>query len=160
MSEYMGWTGTIRRFLLSSLGDQLRVSAALVLLVSVSVGFIIGTFSRIRRHLLWACDAVSHLIPGNPTPERIVSAVDVADRLVPGHRTCLMRSLTAEALLRLYGFTPEHRIGVTKEGGTEETDTEMKAHSWLELRNDVLIGDVENLSQYEPLPSLEMGDRL
>jgi len=160
MSECMSLTGTIRRFLLSSLGDQLRVLVALVLLVSVSIGFIVGSFSRLRRHLLWASDAVTHLVPGNPTPERVVSAVDVADRLVPGHRTCLMRSLTAEAMLRLYGFAPDHRIGVTKEGGTEETDAEMKAHSWLELRNDVLIGDVGNLSQYEPLPSLEMGDRL
>lgn len=66
-----------------------------------------------------------------------------------------MRSLTAEALLRLYGFTPKHRIGVAK-----ETETEMKAHSWLEFQDDVLIGELEDLSRYEPLPSLEMADRV
>jgi hypothetical protein len=142
-------------FLSSSLGDQARLSVAAVLLITVSIGFIIGSFSRIRQHLLWLCSTVSPIIPGNPSPERIVSAVDTADRLIPGDRTCLMRSLTAEALLQLYAFTPEHRIGVTK-----ETKNEMKAHSWLELRNDVLIGDIEDLSRYEPLPSLEMGDRL
>jgi hypothetical protein len=36
----------------------------------------------------------------------------------------------------------------------------MKAHSWLELGDEVLIGDLEDLSQYDPLPSLEMGDRI
>lgn len=151
----MGRTDTLQTFLSSPLGDQVRVSVSALLLASVSVGFVVGSFSRIRRYLLWLCDRVSAFVPGGPTPDQVVSAVDVADRLTPGDRSCLVRSLTAEALLRLYGFTPEHRIGVAK-----ETDDEMKAHSWLELRNDVLIGDVENLSQYEPLPSLEMGDRI
>ncbi|GAA0540587.1 lasso peptide biosynthesis B2 protein [Halorubrum ejinorense] len=146
---------TFRAFLSSRPGDQLRVALSALLLVSVSIGFIIGSFSRIRHSLLRLCGPASLFVPGNPAAERVVSAVDAADRQVPGDRTCLMRSLTAEALLRLYGFTPEHRIGVTK-----ATDTEMKAHSWLELRDDVLIGDLENLSRYEPLPSLEMVDRV
>lgn len=66
-----------------------------------------------------------------------------------------MRSLTAEALLRLYAFTPDHRIGVTK-----EKETDMKAHSWLEIDDNVLIGNLEDLSRYEPLPSLQMWDQL
>ena len=144
-----------RTFLSSRPGDQARATLAAVLLVSVSIGFFIGSFSRVRRYLLWLCDAFSSIVPGAPDPERIVSAVDAADRYVPGHRTCLMRSLTAEALLRLYGFEPHHRIGVTK-----EAETDMKAHSWLELHDDVLIGDLEELSRYEPLPSLRMWDQL
>lgn len=155
MSEYMEQPSTIRRFLSSSPGDQARLSAATVLLIMISIGFVVGSFSRIRRYLLWSCDTISSVVPGSPTPARVVSAVDVADRLIPGERTCLMRSLTAEALLRLYAFTPEHRIGVAKESGDD-----MKAHSWLELRGDVLIGDLEDLSQYKPLPSLEMGDQI
>ena len=151
----MNRSGTIRELLSSPLGDQVRLSVAALLLTVVSIGFRVGSFSRMRRYLLWICDATSRVVPGDPTPKQIVSAVDVADRLVPGHRTCLMRSLTAEGLLRLYAFEPDHRIGVAK-----ETDAEMKAHSWLELGNEVLIGDLEDLSQYDPLPSLEMGDRI
>jgi len=151
----MGRTGTFRAFLSSRPGDQVRVTLSALLLVSVSIGFVVASFSRIRHGLLWLCDTVSPFVLGRPAAEQIVSAVDAADRHVPGDRTCLMRSLTAEALLRLYGFTPKHRIGVTK-----DADAEMKAHSWLEFRDDVLIGDLEDLSRYEPLPSLEMADRV
>ena len=145
----------LQAFLSSSLGDQARVILATALLISVSVGFAIGSFSRIRHGLVRASTTLAPVVPGTPTAERVVSAVDVADRSLPGHRTCLMRSLTAETLLRLYAFTPEHRIGVT----TETTDG-MKAHSWLELHDTVLIGDLENLSQYEPLPSLQMWEEI
>lgn len=148
-------TSTIRTFLLSRPGDQARITLAAVLLVSISLWFSIGSFSQIRKYLLWFCDVSSSIVLGAPTPERIVSAVDVADRHVPGDRTCLMRSLTAEALLRLYAFTPDHRIGVTK-----EKETDMKAHSWLEIDDNVLIGNLEDLSRYEPLPSLQMWDQL
>jgi hypothetical protein len=151
----MNRSGTIREFLSSPLGDQVRLSVAALLLTVVSIAFTVGSFSGTRRYLLRLCDTASGVILGDPTPKRIVSAVEVADRLVPGHRTCLMRSLTAEGLLRLYAFRPDHRIGVAK-----ETDAEMKAHSWLELGDEVLIGDLEDLSQYDPLPSLEMGDRI
>ena len=151
----MAALSTFRAFLSSRPGDQARVALGAALLVSVSIGFAVGSFSRIRRYLLRLCDLAASVVPGTPSPERVVSAVDAADRHVPGHRTCLMRSLTAEALLRLYGFAPDHRIGVTR-----ERDTEMKAHSWLELRDDVLIGDLEDLSRYEPLPSLQMWEQL
>lgn len=155
MSGYMRRVSTIQRLLSSPFGDQARLLAGTVFLISISIGFVIGSFSQIRRQLLWMCNTISPAIPGNPTPGQVVSAVDVADHLIPGERTCLIRSLTAEALLRLYGFAPEHRIGVTR-----ETDDKMKAHSWLELQDDVLIGDVEDLDQYKPLPALELGDKL
>lgn len=152
---YMSRYSLFRSFLSSPLGDQVRVLLAAVLLVSTSVGFALGSFSRIRQGLLWLSSRLSPIVPGTPTAERVVSAVEAADRPLPGHRTCLMRSLTAETLLQLYAFTPEHRIGVT----TETTDG-MKAHSWLELHDTVLIGDLEDLSRYEPLPSLRMWEDL
>ena len=144
-----------RAFFSSPLGDQVRVVVAAALLVLISVGFGVGSFSRIRWGLLWVSKSLSPVVPGTPTAERVVSAVNAADWYVPGHRTCLMRSLTAETLLRLYEFTPEHRIGVTR-----DTVDDMKAHSWLELHDTVLIGDLEDLSQYEPLPSLQMWEEL
>lgn len=151
----MRQTSTARVFLSSRPGDQARATLAGFVFAVVSVGFAIEAFPRTRRHLLWFCDVVAPAIPGTPTPERIVSTVDFVDRSLLGERTCLMRSLTAEALLRLYGFTPDHRIGVTK-----ETDTEMKAHSWLELDGNVLIGELDDLAKYTPLPSLRMWDQL
>lgn len=151
----MGETSTLLAFLSLRLGDQARVTLSAIFLVLTSAGFAVGSFSQIRRYLLWLCDISSPVVPGTPTPKRIVSAVDAADRHTPGDRTCLMRSLTGEALLRLYAFMPDHRIGVAK-----ETEVEMKAHSWLELHEEVLIGDLDDLSQYTPLPSLQMWDQL
>ena len=132
-----------------SLGDHARVSLAALLLVSISLGFGVGSFSQFRRHLLWLTDRSTALIRGHPTPERITAAVEIADRFVPGRRTCLMRSLTAEILLRLYDFTPEHCIGVDNAGN------QLEAHSWIEYEEDILIGDQSGISKFEPLPPLE-----
>ncbi|ESP90005.1 lasso peptide biosynthesis B2 protein [Candidatus Halobonum tyrrellensis] len=131
-------------------GDQARLLTAAALLVTVSVGVVVGSFARLRDLLLWAGDAAAPVVPGDPTPARVAGAVDVADRGLPGDRTCLVRSLTAETLLRLYGYTPVHRIGVDT-----AVESGMKAHSWLEYGDDILIGEVEDLSRFTPLPPLD-----
>lgn len=106
--------------------------------------------SRTRALLLWLGDHGARFVPGDPTPHRVVSAVQIADYRLPGDRSCLVRSLAAETLLRVYAFKPDHKIGVTT-----ESDPSMKAHSWLEYQNEILIGDVDDLDQYEPLPSID-----
>jgi len=53
-------------------------------------------------------------------------------------------------LLLLYGFAPEHRIGVAK-----EEDGEISAHSWLKLDDDVIIGELDDHARFDPLPPLE-----
>lgn len=94
-------------------------------------------------------------IPGSPSPERVTWAVDAADRTVPGERTCLVRSLTAETILCLYEYKPVHRIGVDR-----SNDGEVKAHSWIEYDDEVLIGELENLSDFQPLPPLTGCDEM
>ena len=147
--------GRIASFLSYSFGDQARILVAAALLLSLPPVLVVVRFERVRHVLLRLTDAASVAIPGNPTPARIVSATEVADRHLPGSRKCLVRSLTTETILRLYAFTPEHRIGVAK-----ASDDDMKAHSWLEFDGEVLIGDLKNLSQYEPLPPLDRRDDL
>ncbi|AEH38931.1 lasso peptide biosynthesis B2 protein [Halopiger xanaduensis] len=144
--------GRTPSFLSYSVGDQVRVLAAVALLLSLPPVLVVIRFERVRRFLLRASDVAAVAIPGDPTPARIVSATEAADRQLPGSRTCLVRSLTTETLLRLYAFTPDHRIGVTK-----GSDGAVKAHSWLEFDGEILIGDLEDLSQYEPLPPLNRG---
>lgn len=140
-------------FLSYPFGTQARLLAAAALLVSLAVGIVVAPFARVRDALLWLADRAAAVVPGDPKPGRVVAAVEVADGELPGERTCLVRSLTAETLLRLYGHAPEHRIGVDPdaEGG-------MKAHSWLEYGGEILIGDLEDLSRYEPLPPLDGGN--
>lgn len=135
------------------IGDKFRVLLAAVLLFSLPVLFSVGTFARIRRMMVWLSERGAWIVPGTPTHTRVVSAVEAADRSLPGSRRCLVRSLTAEVLLLCYGFTPEHRIGVAK-----ETSGELLAHSWLELDGDVILGELDDHARFHPLPSLDAAE--
>ncbi len=130
-----------------TLGDYPRMATAAFLLLTIRVAVVVVTFSKLRTALLSVSTRTA--VPGSPTPEHITWAVKVVDRKIPGERTCLMRSLTTEVLLTLYGYRPEHRIGV------DPTDDEFKAHSWLEYNGEILIGELEDLARYTPLPSLD-----
>ena len=138
-----------------SLGDLARVLLTIPLLLTLPVVLTVVVMSRTRASLLWFSNHGSRFVPGDPTPHRVVSAVKVADDRLPVSRSCLVRSLTAETMLQLYAFEPNHKIGVT----TESTDS-ITAHSWLEYRGEVLIGDVDDLDRYEPLPSIDDTDEL
>ncbi|MDF5720876.1 MAG: lasso peptide biosynthesis B2 protein [Rhizonema sp. PD37] len=81
---------------------------------------------------------------------KIVWAVNVATRYMPGHAKCLARALTTQVLMNSYGYHPELRIGVAKgEGGT------LEAHAWIEYQGQVAIGYLTDLSRFIPLPSFE-----
>ncbi len=140
----MGSLSSLRHL---TVGDYPRLMTAAALLLTIRVAVVIVTFSKLRRALVRISTAGA--VPGSPTPVRITWAVKAADRKIPGERTCLMRSLTTEVLLTLYGYRPEHRIGV------DPTDTEFQAHSWLEYDGQILIGELEDLSRFTPLPSLD-----
>lgn len=142
--------GRISTFLSANPGDQFRLLLAAALLYLLPVVFSVASFVRAQRGLVWLSEGLARVIPGTPTHLRVVSVVEVADQQLPGERTCLMRSSTAEVLLCLYGFTPDHRIGVTK-----EENGDIAAHSWLELDGDVIIGELDDLARFDPLPSLD-----
>lgn len=148
-----GWLSRVGGFLSVSHGDKARLLASVVLLILVWVGIAVRPFAGVRAALHQVVRTARPVVPGRPSPGRVVWAVDAADRHCPGDRTCLVRSLTSEALLRLYGYEPTHRIGVDK-----EAEDDLAAHSWLEYEGDVLIGDLDDLSRYEPLPALDDWD--
>lgn len=134
-------------------GDKLRGLLSVVLLLTVPVALWLTSFSTVRTALLGTAARGRALVPGDASPHRVVRAVVVADARLPGSRSCLVRSLASEALLRLYGHVPTHRIGV--DPGAEDG---FAAHSWLEHDGDVLIGDIEDMARYEALPPLDSGD--
>jgi len=139
----MGKRETIRAL---TVGDFARLGTASVLLLCCWGGVVVS-FARLRAALLWAADKAG--VPGSPSPSRIVWAVHVVDQRLPGERKCLVRSLTAEVLLHLYGFSPTHRIGVDR-----TTEGDIQAHSWLVWNDDVLIGQLPDLDSFEELPPL------
>lgn len=140
----------LSRFLSLPAGDKIRLLVATMAHLCLPTVLSVGHFDRTRTRLLWLSNFFESFISDTPTPTRIVWAVEVTDRTLPGSRTCLVRSMTAEALLRLYDYHPHHRIGVCK-----TADQDMEAHSWLEYDSKILIGKLENLSDYTPLKAID-----
>jgi hypothetical protein len=85
--------------------------------------------------------------------DRIVGAVSVTSQYVPGAK-CLERALAAKVLLSAQGHRVDLRIGVDRPQGAP-----LEAHAWLEDDGRIVIGHVEDLGRYTPLPVLELGPR-
>ncbi|MBE9038101.1 lasso peptide biosynthesis B2 protein [aff. Roholtiella sp. LEGE 12411] len=86
---------------------------------------------------------------------KIVGAVNVSSRYIPGGVKCLARALTTQVLMTRYGYSPELRIGVAKKEGGK-----LEAHAWVESQGQVVMGYLRELSSFTPLPSLEGVERL
>lgn len=134
-----------------AVGDAVRLAAVACLVPVLSVAVSAVSFGRLRTGICRWADRLSRFVPGTPSPARVTWAVTTTDRYLPGERKCLLRSLTTETVLRLYGYDPTHRIGVDRRGEGIE------AHSWLEHEGEILIGDLPDLDRYDPLPPLQGG---
>jgi hypothetical protein len=78
------------------------------------------------------------------TPHQVAWAIDIAVRYVPG-ATCLVRALTAMAVLELTGVRAKLQLGVRK------TDAGcVEAHAWVETDGAVIVG-AGDLERYSPL---------
>lgn len=132
-------------------GDMCRLFLAGMLLLFFPVAFSVSSFTRIRQRMIRLSKWGAGVVPGTPSCTRVVSAVEIADYHLPGDRKCLTRSSTAEVLLFMYGFTPEHRIGVSK----KDHDV-IAAHSWIELNNDIILGELDDLERFNLLPPLSV----
>lgn len=140
-------------FVRLSRGEQLRILYSAFLIVLVPVALRLASFSTVRTVLVRAASRCRAVVSSEPSVDRVVHAVEVTDAHVPMSRTCLVRSLVSETLLRLYSYTPTHRIGVDP-----QNDDGFVAHSWLEHDGDILIGDLDDMARYEALPPLERLD--
>ncbi|TYL36441.1 hypothetical protein CV102_22730 [Natronococcus pandeyae] len=81
--------------------------------------------------------------------ERIGWAVRTAADRLPGRTTCFARAIAGYSLLARHGHRPQFRIGVT------QTTDRMEAHAWIECENEPVIGNIEALAEYRPLPITE-----
>jgi hypothetical protein len=82
--------------------------------------------------------------------ERVVWAVNVVSRYMPGGVKCLARALATQRLLAQQGYFTQLRIGVKNLKG------KLEAHAWVENNGEVVIGEVPNLSEFTALPALEI----
>jgi transglutaminase superfamily protein len=102
----------------------------------------------VRRLLAHAAQRPAPESGSKPSRERVVWALSVAQRVVPG-ATCLPTALAAEALFARIGQPAELRVGVAKTPAGR-----LIAHAWVESGGRVLVGDLRDLSRYAPLSPL------
>ncbi len=97
-------------------------------------------------------------------------AVPTAARRLPWSVTCLVRALVAHAMLGRRGQPAELLIGVSHDPGTGPRDATdatpvdarpasdpgrtLAAHSWVEVGDQVVVGDRADLGRYERFPPL------
>jgi len=123
-------------------GDDLRlVGACLAAAWLVRLGLWI---LPVRIMLRTAARGPRHGFRDKTSAPRIAWAVRVACRYVP-RATCLVRALAGQVVMAWHGHAGIVTIGVALREGR------FGAHAWLESQGQVLLGDSQELQQYQPI---------
>jgi hypothetical protein len=140
----------LRKFLCLPAAERRMLLEAALLLGGIKLGLRLLPFHILRRFLDSLAKVPIELRKANQSSvERVVWAVEMADRYMPRARTCLTRALATRLLLVRQGHPALIRIGVVREEGEE-----FLAHAWVESKGEVVIGGHE-LERYTPLIALE-----
>jgi hypothetical protein len=142
----------LRKFSILPATDRWFLIKTTLLLQTIKLGMWLLPFRTLRRLLTRAAGTTARLRlrhADHTSVEKVAWAVDVASRHTPGLKTCLARSLVAQALLTRHGHPALLHIGVVKgEQG------QFQAHAWVESKGKIVIGGSE-LERYTPLAVLE-----
>ena len=123
------------------------VVEAAVLLLLVRAGLSLLPFDTLRRSLQYYSDPAR---PADSTSAalvpRVAWAVTAAARRLPIRTTCLVESLTGDAMLRRRGLSSTLRFGVRP-----PSRGALAAHAWVEHDGAVVFGALDELSEYSAL---------
>lgn len=131
--------------------DRALLTKTFILLTAIRVGLWLLPFQTLRRLL----DSVSYPRQPQDAPppprsvDRMIWMVNTCSRYMPGQVKCLARALATEVLLRRHHHNPQLQIGVTK-----TPYGQLEAHAWVELEGQVVIGQVDDLARFTPMPAL------
>lgn len=142
----------LRSFFKLNRGEQHLLLITFILLAAIRLGLWLLPFRNFLK-LLQKISKPDFLPPEDKSQisaSKIVWAVNVASRFMPGIVKCLARALSTQVLMTYHGYSPELRIGVAKKEGGE-----LEAHAWIEYQGRVAIGNLPDLSRFIPLPSLQ-----
>lgn len=142
----------LRSFFKLNRGEQHLLLITFILLAAIRLGLWLLPFRNLLK-ILQKISKPDFLLPEDKSQisaSKIVWAVNVASRFMPGTVKCLARALSTQVLMTYHGYSPELRIGVAKKEGGE-----LEAHAWIEYQGRVAIGNLPDLSRFIPLPSLQ-----
>jgi hypothetical protein len=111
-------------------GDRALLLWAFTTVAVVRISLPLLAISRLRA---WA----GRVTAGTRPVDRIVWAVGVASRLLPG-TTCLASALALQRRLSAEGHASELHIGVARQ------DQTFAAHAWLSCEGRILVGELDH----------------
>ncbi|NEO92611.1 MAG: lasso peptide biosynthesis B2 protein [Moorea sp. SIO3G5] len=143
----------LRKFLRLTSRERQLVINTFILLGLIRLALWLLPFQTLRRLVAKISQPSPQAQGVNQTNlSKIVGAVNLSSRYMPGGVKCLARALTTQVLMSRCGYSPQLRIGVAKgEGG------KLEAHAWVENQGQVVIGYLRDLSRFTPLPSFKGG---
>lgn len=139
---------SIRRYHALSGADRSCALEAAMVMIAVRLAFSALRFTVLRTALDRAVRAFQKR-PSRVTSHdvgRVAWAVAAVTRRVPFRSTCLIESLTVDAMLRRRGMASEIRFGVLPPGGGA-----LSAHAWVEHDGAVVFGARSDLTDYRVL---------
>lgn len=131
---------------LTSSDRQLLVKTALLLGI-IRLGLWLLPFQTLRRLVVRMTQTTSMQKQDQIFVNKVVWAVRVVSRHMPGKVKCLARALTTQVLLGRSGYQSQIRIGVAK-----NKTGQLEAHAWVESQGRIIIGGLKDLGRYTPLP--------
>ncbi|NET30807.1 MAG: lasso peptide biosynthesis B2 protein [Cyanothece sp. SIO1E1] len=141
----------LRKFLGLGEGDRHLLVKAFILLGFVRLGLWLLPFRILLQLLTKISHTICKLRGLKPVSiGKVIWAVNLSTRWIPGGAKCLARALTTQFFLQRSGYSSELRIGVAK-----DAIGKLEAHAWIEIQGQVVIGHLSDLSRYTTLPSFE-----
>ena len=148
----------VKRFLEIESGERRALLAASLLVPAVRIALWVLPSSTIVQNVRQlTAKPVTPKAAGALHPRTIVWAIEAVSRRVPS-ASCLTQAVSAQLLLRRYGYSSELCVGVNR-----TATGSFRAHAWLLRDGKVLLGgdptDYTVLSGFQPRPSIPSGSR-
>ena len=138
---------TWQRFRALNAADRRLIVEGAAWLLGVRIGLSALPFLTLQRALSRLSASVPHAADPLDEPQRVAWAITSAARHLPCSTTCLIESLAAHAMLRRRGVDCVVRFGVRPPRGRPA----LAAHAWIEHDGAVLLGRIDDLSEYAAL---------
>lgn len=141
----------VRRLIALSWTNQWLLVQSMFWLISIKLGLYIFQFQTLRDVLAKASQKKGYL--GEPVPnsiERVVWSIEFSSRYLPVFINCLPKALAAQVMLSQRGQNVEVIIGARR-----NQLGQLQAHAWVEFQGKVIVGNINNLSQFSRLRSAE-----
>jgi hypothetical protein len=132
----------LTNFLKQSRVDQKLLITTLLSMITIRLKLYLIPFKRIQRSMERSNNKTKNNIPVH----KLIWAVQTISNYIP-QATCLTKALTAQKLLKKYGYSSQIKIGVGK-----NINGEFEAHAWVEYDGKVVVGESEK--EYVPLIDL------